>query len=187
MHRLLLVVFLALFLCAAFAASALETLRVAQDGAPGTLPSLDAARDAIRAMKTAGGLPAGGVRVEIAQGTYRLAAPFTLSAEDTGTAEAPILYAASEKGSTILSGGMAVDAFAPVTDQTILDTLDPAARGNVVAADLKALGVTEYGTPKGGGLEVFFRGEPMTLSRWPNDDFVRIKDIVLDYLFGNPT
>ena len=150
-----------------------------ETGTDGPLASLAGAREAVRKLKAAG-LPEGGVRVEAAPGVYRLAETFVLSAEDSGTPEAPIVYAAKEKGAAILSGGVTVDTFAPVTEAALLERLDPAARGQVVAADLKALGITDYGSAKGGGPEVFFRGEPMTLSRWPNDDFTRIADIVVE-------
>ena len=58
-----------------------------------------------------------------------------------------------------------------------MDRLDPAARGHVLQADLKAQGITDFGqmTPRGfgqpvtpAGLELFFRDAPMTLARWPN-------------------
>jgi len=125
-------------------------------------------------------LPEGGIRVELAPGVYRLAEPFTLEAEDGGTPENPVVYAASTKGQAILSGGVAVDTFSPVTDAAVLDRLDAAARPNVVQADLKALGITDFGSPAGGGMELYFRGKPMTLSRWPNEGFTTIQDIVVE-------
>src|SRR5438445_359960 len=60
----------------------------------------------------------------------------------------------------------------------VLSRLDPAARGKVLQADLRALGITDFGSPKGGGLELFFQDRPMMLARWPNTGFVRIVDLV---------
>ncbi|HUU82698.1 MAG TPA: right-handed parallel beta-helix repeat-containing protein, partial [Phycisphaerae bacterium] len=77
-----------------------------------------------------------------------------------------------------LTGGRVVAGFQPVTDAAVLDRLDESARGKVLWADLKALGITEYGPVKGGGLELFFQDEPMTLARWPNEGFVNSVDLV---------
>lgn len=79
------------------------------DAAAGTaqapLRTLTAARDRIRAIKQGGGLPAGGVRVLIHGGTYYLDQPLLLAPEDSGTAEAPVVYAAAAGERPVLSGG----------------------------------------------------------------------------------
>lgn len=147
-------------------------------GPTGPFASLERARDEIRRLKTSGALPKGGVIVELQAGTYELRAPFELTAEDSGTAEAPITYQA-EKGKQVrLIGGKLVSNWAVVTDQALLSNLEPAVRGKVFQADLKTLGITDYGSPAGGGLELFFNQEPMTLARWPNEGFVKIVDVL---------
>ncbi|MEA3402777.1 MAG: right-handed parallel beta-helix repeat-containing protein [Armatimonadota bacterium] len=154
------------------------------DEAPGTraqpFATLERARDAIREMKAAEGLPDGGVTVWLRGGLHRLEGPFELTEEDSGTEGAPIVYRARPGESTILSGGVRVppSAFGPVTDTAVLGRLPRAAQNNVLRADLKALGVEDYGSAAGGGLEVFFGEERMTLARWPNEGFVRIADIL---------
>ncbi len=152
----------------------------AVSGGDGPLASLAGARDRIRKTKATEGLPEGGVVVELAPGTYRLEETFLLTAEDSGTADAPVAYRAREKGAVLITGAAAVDQVAPVTEADILARLAPEARDHVVQADLGALGITEFGSPAGGGIELFFQGAPMTLARWPNEGFARIKDIVVD-------
>ena len=147
------------------------------DGTDGPLATLEAARDAIRKLKSEEGLPEGGVCVNVLPGLYPLAQTFVLNAEDSGTADKPVVYRAAEKGAAHISGGRSVDYFVPVTDAAILERLEPAAREQVLQ---KVLDITEFGSPKGGGMELFFRNEPMILSRWPNDGFTHIKDIVVD-------
>lgn len=149
-------------------------------GADGPLASLEGARDRIRKIKADRGLPNGGVIVELAPGTYRLEETFVLTAEDGGTEDAPIIYRARDKGTVLVSGAAAVDRVSPVTNTNIVERLAPEAREYVVQADLKELGVTDFGSPAGGGIEVFFQGEPMTLARWPHEGFARIKDIVVE-------
>ncbi|HPO13792.1 MAG TPA: right-handed parallel beta-helix repeat-containing protein [Candidatus Hydrogenedentes bacterium] len=143
----------------------------------GPFATLERAREAVRMVKQAG-LPVGGVQVLMRGGLYALDKPFELGAEDSGTQEAPIVYGAAPDEEVRLVGGKAVNAFQLVTDPDTLNRLDESARGKVVQADLKALGITEFGSPEGGGLEVFFKNQPMTVSRWPNEGFVKIVDLV---------
>ena len=165
--------------------SAAVTLHVAPDGAdtnPGTqakpFATPERARDEIRARKKAGTLPKGVVAVEVAGGVYERAKPFELAAEDSGSQDAPIVYRARKGEEVRLVGGRAVTGWQPVTDKAILDNLEPAARGHVVQADLKALGIADFGSPGGGGIELFFNDQPMTLARWPNEGFVKITGLV---------
>ncbi len=152
-------------------------MATAQDN-DGPLASLEGARQAIRSLKQAGAFPEGGIEVLVHAGLYSMDAPFALTEEDSGTAQAPIVYQAAPGEKVRLLGGVVVSDFKAVEDPSVLARMDEAAHGNVMTADLKALGFTEFGSPKGGGVELFFDEKPMTLSRWPNTDFVRIVDIV---------
>jgi len=148
----------------------------------GPFATLERARDAIRKLKGHGGLPEGGVTVELRAGTYQREHTFELGADDSGTEQAPVVYRAREGEEVRLVGGRVVTGFEPVTDPAILRRLDESARGKVLQADLKRLGITDFGPVKGGGLELFFQDKPMTLARWPNEGFVYIVDLV----GGNP-
>jgi hypothetical protein len=160
-------------------------LAPAAQGADGPLATLVGARDRIRKLKAAGGLPAGGVTVWLGAGIYEMAAPLQLGAEDSGTATAPISYRAAEGASVRLVGGKMVKGWQTVTDPAVLAKLEPAARGKVMQADLRAQGVADLGAMLPGsswgasspGLEVFFADEPMTLARWPNQGYVTIPEV----------
>ncbi|MFH1569645.1 MAG: right-handed parallel beta-helix repeat-containing protein [Gemmatimonadota bacterium] len=150
----------------------------APDGGDGPFATLERARDEIRRMKAAGGLPAGGIRVEVAGGAYLLERPLDLTAEDGGTAAAPVTFGARRGGVVRLMGGRVLDGFQPVTDPVVLERLAPEARGQVLQLDLRAHGFTEYGEPTSGGMELFHGGEPMSLARWPKEGFARIAGLV---------
>lgn len=162
----------------------LYVARGGSDDAAGTrddpFATLQQARDAIRAMRAEGGLPDGGVTVLLRGGLYTMDGAFELSEADSGTEAAPIIYRAAPDEQVVISGGVRVPpgAFGPVTDTAALGRLPAEAREHVLQADLTALGVEEYGSPEGGGLEVFFDEERMTLARWPNEGFTRIADIL---------
>ncbi len=181
------------------------------DANPGSanspLATLAGARDAIRRMKAAEGLPVGGVTVELREGVYELGAAFALEAGDSGTAQSPVVYRAQAGAEVRVSGSKVLTDWSPVTDEAVLNRLDPEVRGEVVQTDLGAQGITDFGEPNSGNLdpeargevlqadlgvqwitgfgepssgriELFFRDEPMTVSRWPNEGFVRIGDVV---------
>ncbi len=146
-------------------------------GTDGPLATLEAARDAIRQVKRQGAL-AEGVAVEIGAGLYQRERPFELTADDSGAEGAPIVYRARKGGEVRLVGGRSVTGFEPVVDPAVVARLDEAARGKVLQADLKALGIDDFGPVQGGGLELFFQDKPMTVARWPNEGFVKIVDLV---------
>ena len=151
----------------------------APKGEDGPFRTLLRARDGIRKLKKAGALPAGGIVVELRGGSYELAGPLALSAEDSGTANAPIQWRARPGEEVRISGGVRIGNFQPVTDPAVLKRLDASARGKVLQADLRTAGVKDLGQVAGDNrLELFFQDKPMILARWPNTGFVHIVDLL---------
>jgi hypothetical protein len=158
----------------------------AQDGsARHPFATLARARDALRALK-AGGVN-GPLCVRIRSGEYLVKETLALTAEDAGTAAAPIVYRADELGKAVFYGGARLSGFVPVTDPAVLGRLPAEARGKVVQCDLRALGVRDYGElrvrgfgqpPSPPTLELYVNGQPQTLARWPNEGFVRAKALL---------
>jgi Right handed beta helix region len=143
---------------------------------PGTaskpFASLERARNAVRELKrTAGGELKHPVEI-IAHGELTVLQLLTLAQRDSGTKKCPITYKGAKDSKLV--GGIVVHGFAPVTDPAVLSLLEESARAKIVQADLKGLGITNYGSPGGGGIEVFFNDKPMTLARWPNKGFTKI-------------
>ncbi len=144
------------------------------------LATLGRARDTIRAIKASGPLPPAGVVVQMAAGTYRLAEPLELTAEDSGSADAPIIYRAAPGEDVRLVGGRPVGTWRKLREGEVSEGLPEAALDHVLVADLPAEGVTDFGriTPRGFGrpgrpapLELFVGGRRMTLARWPNAEW----------------
>jgi len=154
------------------------------DTNPGTqaqpFATLQRAGSAVRELKKSPNLPQAGVTVWIEAGTYYVNEPLTLSNEDSGTRNAPIVYRGQSGQEVRIVGGRQVKGFQPVTDPEILNRLDVSVREKVVCADLKAAGISDYGqvAAQSNRLELFFRDEPMQLARWPNEGFLQIVDVV---------
>lgn len=147
--------------------------------------TLERARDEIRKLKQAGPL-AKPVSVFVHGGTYRVGTSLVLDEQDSGTEVAPIVWQATAGEDVRLCGGVILptDAFQPVTDENISTRLDPAARGNVVQADVRRIGVREPGSYpdrfRGAPAvpELFFNDQRMTPAGWPNEGWATIAKIV---------
>jgi Right handed beta helix region len=142
----------------------------------GPFATLERARDAIRELKKESGLPPGGITVELQDGAYERERPFELSANDSGRADAPIVYRGSDGADVRIVGGKRLTGWTVPTEPSVRERLDESARGQVLQVNLSELGMTDYGHVNEAGLELIFHDEPMMLARWPNDGFVQIVD-----------
>lgn len=143
----------------------------------GPIATLARARDVVREHRRGNRLPEGAI-VVVGEGTYIFEAPLELTIEDAGTKQSPVVYRAAANKQVRLLGGKVVRDWKRVEDAEVLDRLDPSARDRLMSADLKQLGVSDFGSPSGGGIELFFDGRAMTVSRWPNEGFARIVNVL---------
>jgi hypothetical protein len=156
--------------------------------AGGAFASIARARDEVRKLKTAGGLPKGGVAIEILGGKYELQDSLEFSAEDSGTEGSPVIYRAFENQPVELLGGRMLKTtdLKPVADQNMVKRLDPSARGKVVCASVTKLGLTHAGPfpevfdDSGGIFELFWNGRRLPLSRWPNEGYTTMKTALVN-------
>ncbi|MBI5395077.1 MAG: right-handed parallel beta-helix repeat-containing protein [Verrucomicrobia bacterium] len=163
------------------------------DTNPGTkekpFATLERARDKIRTLKIRNQKSEimNPIAVYVRGGEYAVKQTFKLAAEDSGTEQAPIVYAAFGRETPRFTGGVRVSGFTRVTDAAVLARLPEESRGKVWQADLKAQGISDPGTfaPKGAYgarrrlpmLELFFDGKAMKIARWPNDSFVMTGEV----------
>jgi hypothetical protein len=148
------------------------------DTNPGTLEkpfaTLEHARDAVRQLKKASDQTKETVLVQIHAGTYSLTNSLLLGRDDSGTHESPVIYCGFGKDHAEIIGGKELTSFKPVEDSAILQRLTPSARTNVLQVGLPSLGITDYGELPFDSFELFYNEKPMTLARWPNDEWTLI-------------
>ncbi len=152
---------------------------VAGDGSTAKpFATLQQAHTAARAYKQShnGQWPDGGVRIVIGGGMYPVADTLALTAEDSGTAEAPMVYQAKTGEKPIFEGGVRVAKWQLLADSQRQEKLEPAARDRVWECDLSALPVADWGDPTTlrQAPELFCNGKPQILARWPNEGFVKM-------------
>ena len=166
-----------------------ENLYVAVDGNdsnPGTmdqpLATLEGARDLLRQWKAEGKYPVGGATVYLRGGTYQLSNTFTLTEQDSGTQDAPVIYRPYGDEKVVISGGAEIDfsQFSPVSGE-MKEILKTEAQEKVVVADLSDLNlgeIAEFQTNSANqnrynlyGPMLETDGEKMMVARYPNNDF----------------
>jgi hypothetical protein len=125
------------------------------DDNPGTqekpFATLERARDAIRVARCEAGAAWRGATVWLAGGFYERRQSFELTAEDSGTADAPVVYRALPGATARLVGGVRVPTFTKTTDPVVLGRLHDYARAFIWEADLSGLGITDYGALRSRG------------------------------------
>ncbi|OGV68389.1 MAG: hypothetical protein A3K19_05310 [Lentisphaerae bacterium RIFOXYB12_FULL_65_16] len=122
------------------------------DKTDGPFATLDRARDELRTLRSAGGLPPEGATVLLRAGTYSLAQPFVLSPQDSGTEQGPVTYAAFPGEKVAIKGSRPVTGWAPDRDK-------------VFVADL-----TGVVLGKGPLRDLYWKGERQIPARAPNFD-----------------
>ena len=137
----------------------------------GPLASLERARDIIRELNNQNALPKGNVLVEVQEGTYEMSKAFELGPIDSGSdKDSRIIYSAKQGKEVHLLAGKALTKWTAVTNTEILSRLNPEVRDKIRQTDLHELGITNFGSPGGNGMELFFNNEAMWLSRDPIKD-----------------
>ncbi len=130
--------------------------------------------------------PAEPATVWLAGGNYFLDKPIALTGSDSGTASAPTCYRPLAGQTPVLTNSRRLTArdFKTVVDPAALARIPDAARGRIVALDLKALGI-KHNTPppavftdSGNMPSLYFNGRRMALSRFPKSGFMTMKTVL---------
>lgn len=115
--------------------------------------------------------------VWLREGNYRLKDTLRFIGPGWGSATAPVRFEAYRSEKPTISGSLPVASWKPVSDPAVLKRISPMAKGKVLVADLRAQGISDFGSLKRRGfgvpvrtapLELTFKGQPMELARWPN-------------------
>ncbi len=161
-----------------------------EKGSP--VASLVGAVKAMRGYRSQNGLPDGGIKIEFAEGTYNVTEGITLTAEDSGEEDKPVVFTGAKGAEVLFDGGITIKPsdFLPADDgfKSLLQTEE--AKQNVVMLDLAKAGcydldsTKEYLRKKSTEFnpntsaesdyyrqELFVNGKRQSLARWPNETY----------------
>ncbi|MGC8845260.1 MAG: hypothetical protein ACP5QY_05370, partial [Candidatus Hydrogenedens sp.] len=197
--------FLSLFLLISFAEGTALTIYVTPgEGKHGNgtklspFTSLLQVKDYIRNIKQTKGLPDGGIEVIIKEGEYKLNDTLVFTKEDSGTPTSPITYRGEETAYVVFNGGIRLEGFKKVTDEPGSERLRADVKDKIYVIDLRKYGIKElpplelagFGSAKVRAKdrsynnyntypcpELFFNKFPMTLSRFPNEGFLKVSAV----------
>lgn len=150
--------------------------------------SLLRARDAIRHFRNSGKWPAEGISVELTEGRHVLRETLALGPMDSGSPGAPVVWRAHRGSSVEIQGGRVLTNkdLKPVDDPAMRGRLDESARDRIRCASVRDLGLNHAGpfpevfSDHGGIFELFWNGQRLPLSRWPNEGWATMKSALVN-------
>ena len=147
------------------------------DQNPGTLTAplktIEKASEMIRVLRNQS--PEKAVVVSVGGGIYPLEKPVILTAEHSGSNNAPVIYKAVEGEKPVFTGSVSLKNWKQLSNTEKLKILAPEVNGKVYVVDLQAAGISDFGDPTDIGKrpELFCNGKLQTLARWPNNGFTK--------------
>lgn len=153
------------------------------EASDGPFRSFERAQKAVQEYRTSADFGGGATVVEVLPGTYELEKALTFKAADSGTPGSPVVWRGTRGKNgeplALLRGGRTLTGAKPASDPAALKRIKPELRGKILAFDMEALGIDNFGTLNGKDTaELFFNNQPMTLSRYPNEGFIRFDEVV---------
>ena len=133
---------------------------------------MEGARQAVHAQRTAH--PGKKVTVYFKEGVYPMEQTVRLSADDSGSERAPVVYSAMKGEIPIFTGGKSLTQWTKAKETPELERLEPQVRDKIYVCDLTAAGITRFGDPTDAGKrpELICNGRLQMLARWPDKGFV---------------
>ena len=106
--------------------------------------SIPEAQAKIREIKAGEGLPTGGITVLVKDGEYAIAEGLVFTADDSGTAKAPITYVSESEFGAKITGALllSADDFEPINAEETARLMDKTAADKIVKVDLAKYGLT---------------------------------------------
>jgi len=165
------------------------------DAASGTrsapLATLQGARDKLRALRSEGKL-AEGAEVIFKEGRYPQRVFVEFTAEDSGTAEGPIVFKAARGAEVRFTGGVELPPFRPLSNEPAAARIQSEVRPHIRTLNLKAAGITDFGKEPSGsssspasGVFLVYNDDAAVLPRWPKkgQEYLKIAGVVTNDTF----
>jgi hypothetical protein len=143
--------------------------------------TLAGAQARVRQYRTSFGLPTNGVTVWLRGGRYYPASTLVLTATDSGTPTAPVVFRAYTNEQPIVSGGQSIAAnlFQPLANfPALTNRVKASALTNIFVATLSGTTWTNYFPGKGNYGLLSWDAYLLQLAQWPNKGYHHIQTIL---------
>ncbi len=143
----------------------------------GPVATLQKAISTVRFMKFS--KPNQRFRIEMRGGTYYLDQSISIYKEDSGSPDTPVVITAYQNEKPVLSGGMRLTNFQTVQNEEILRLLPEESKGKVLQAKIESYPYykLELNNKDERFFELFYKGQPLRLARYPDTSFLEIADV----------
>ena len=132
------------------------------------------------------------ITVFLREGVYRVKRGITFDADDAGSEKSPVIYRSYKGENVIISGAIPIEKYESLSHNNPLFKKDPAKAREIIEIDLHLAGLSKFYPIRLSGFsgenkplpytlqELYFNGEAMPLSRWPNNGYSEFTDVVSD-------
>lgn len=143
--------------------------------------SIQAAKNIVTSVKSAVGLPDGGINVLLREGRYNVNDTILFNEYDSGKEGSPITYTSYNNEKAVIEGGISIlgSEFVPVSDSDMKKKLPNPSK--VVCIDLTekiSHFSNSFKSADPLSWSVYYNNDALTLARWPNDKMAYTGEIL---------
>ena len=115
------------------------------------------------------------ITVLFGDGEYPVEQAIRLTAEDSGSPGAPVVYRAAKGQTPVFTGSKRLAGWTKAAGVESLERLDASVRDKIYVTNLSEAGITDFGDPTEAGQrpDLICDGQLQTPARWPDEGFVR--------------
>jgi hypothetical protein len=120
------------------------------------------------------------VNILLREGSYIIDKTVQFTKRDDRFSEFPLVISSYKTEKVSLIGAKSLPYWNKVVDSDILARLPASAKKQVEVTNLREYGITHFGSPKSGGVELFYNDKKMQIARYPNmgSDLLTIDKLV---------
>ncbi|QCU73930.1 right-handed parallel beta-helix repeat-containing protein [Pseudoalteromonas distincta] len=118
------------------------------------------------------------VTIVVRGGIYTLNKTVELTDEDSRDSKFPLMITSFKNEEVVISGAKELNTWNEVTDPAALKRIQSSSKKNIYVTNLFKYGVSNFGSAKLGGVELYHNDKKMLLARYPNNGLLKINKLV---------
>ncbi len=118
------------------------------------------------------------VTIVLRGGVYALKHKVNLAKEDSRDSNFPLIITSFKNEEVVISGAIELSLWNEVTEPDALERIPSSSQKNIYVTNLFNYRVTNFGSAKFGGVELYHNDKKMQLARYPNNGLLKINKLV---------